>query len=258
MYRVTSAQLGCGGFDTASDSTNWQLYVEGVEQAILVGPSGSYIEFYGRGTDTAETDTRQYYLMNGSSAGKRMTSQTVSANSSTVVSRSISQTFVKKERINFVEDIFNGDRRKLLRPFDNERPSGTTMTFNLSEVDFATLDSSMELRFQGYSAGDHSVEVILNGETLAPATGADLETLRRAIRFQPRFLGRREHHQIPGDRYALRLSLVRYDGDNFQSSLRCSKQPIELPHCELPAAQVAASVRRTFAFSILRETGTRS
>jgi hypothetical protein len=49
MYRVTSAQLAAGGFDTASDSTNWQLYVEGVEQAILVGPSGSYIEFYGKG-----------------------------------------------------------------------------------------------------------------------------------------------------------------------------------------------------------------
>ena len=179
LFRVTSAQLGGAGFDTASDSTNWQLYVEGVEQAILVGPGGSYIEFYGRGTDTAETDTRQYYLMNGSSAGKRMTSQIVSANTSTVVSRSISQTFVKKERINFVEDIFNGDLENYFGRSVTTSPSGTTMTFNLSEVDFATLDSSMQLRFQGYSAGDHAIEVILNGQILDPATGADLQNFTK-------------------------------------------------------------------------------
>ena len=176
IYRVTQAQLASAGFNVGSDPTNWQLYVEGVEQAIIVGPAGSYIDFYGKGSDTSETDIRMYYLMNGSSLGKRMTGQVAHPNTSTVITRSYSQTFQKKERTSFVEDIFNGEAENYFGRGITSNPNAAPMTFNLSGVDFSSPNTNMELRFQGYSAGAHSIEVILNGELLAPANGIDAES----------------------------------------------------------------------------------
>ncbi|MGH7782601.1 MAG: hypothetical protein ACREO5_01985, partial [Candidatus Binatia bacterium] len=72
IYRVTKAQLQTAGFDVSSDPTTWQLYLEGHEQAINVAANGDYVEFYGKGIDTVESDTRIYYLLAGPSSGKRM------------------------------------------------------------------------------------------------------------------------------------------------------------------------------------------
>ncbi|PYS99110.1 MAG: hypothetical protein DMF63_13655 [Acidobacteria bacterium] len=175
LYRVTSAQLMAAGFDVTSNSANWQLYIEGVEQAIIVGPAAAYIEFYGRGTDTRETDIRQYYLMNGSSAGKRMGEWVAHPNTSTVLSRSYSQTFVKKERTQYVEDIFNGQAENYYGRAVTTNPNAPAMTFDLTGIDFGSANSTMQLRFQGYVGGAHLIEVILNGETLAPVMGSAQE-----------------------------------------------------------------------------------
>ena len=48
IYRVSRAQLEAAGFDVNAAPNVWQLYLNGVEQAIIVGPNGDYIEFYGR------------------------------------------------------------------------------------------------------------------------------------------------------------------------------------------------------------------
>ncbi|HYJ92391.1 MAG TPA: hypothetical protein VEV84_13855, partial [Pyrinomonadaceae bacterium] len=72
IYRVTKAQLQSAGFNVNSDSTKWQLYMNGVEQAITVAANAAYVEFYGKGVDTVESDTRMYYLILGSTAGKRI------------------------------------------------------------------------------------------------------------------------------------------------------------------------------------------
>src|SRR5215203_807419 len=109
IYRVTRAQLESALFDVGSDSSLWQLYVEGVEQSITVGAGASYIEFYGTGTDTAESDTRIYYLMKGSTPGKRIESRVAHAAAGTVVASGYPQTFVKKERVNFIDDILNNE-----------------------------------------------------------------------------------------------------------------------------------------------------
>ncbi|MDM7920862.1 MAG: hypothetical protein QUS14_01070 [Pyrinomonadaceae bacterium] len=58
LHRVSRAQLEAAGFNVNSDSTLWQLYDEGVQQSLIVGPNGDYIEFLGRGVDTPESDTR--------------------------------------------------------------------------------------------------------------------------------------------------------------------------------------------------------
>src|SRR6185369_10422694 len=63
LYRVAKAQLQAAGFDTASDPSTWQLFTDGLEQAINVAPKGDYVEFYGKGIDRVESDTRIYYLL---------------------------------------------------------------------------------------------------------------------------------------------------------------------------------------------------
>lgn len=171
LYRVPRAQLEAANFDVASDPSQWRLYVEGVEQAIIVGDSGSYIEFYGRALDERETDIRRYYLTSGLGPGKRIQTRVAHPNTSNVISPSYLQTFVKKERIQYVEDIFNGDAENYYGRSINSSTSIPAVTFTLSGIDFTRPDATMQLRFQGYSEGDHSVEVILNGQLLAPTPG---------------------------------------------------------------------------------------
>jgi hypothetical protein len=169
IVRVMRSQLEAAGFNVNSDSTFWQLYVEGNEQGIIIGPNAEYIEFFGKGTDTRETDIRQYYLAHGASSGKRIDTRVARPNTSTVVTPNYFQTFVKKERTNYVDDIDNGD---LENYFGRGFGSGvTTMTFNLSGVDLASPNAGLHLRFQGYSNTNHLVEVTLNDNILAPAPG---------------------------------------------------------------------------------------
>jgi hypothetical protein len=72
MYRVTRTELEYAGFPVETDPINWRLFVNGNEQAIIVGEGGAYVDFYGRGIDTFETDTRIYYLISDTVPGKRM------------------------------------------------------------------------------------------------------------------------------------------------------------------------------------------
>lgn len=169
LYRVSRANLGAAGFDVNSDSSLWQLYVEGIEQAIIVGPNADYIEFYGKGTDTPETDIRKYFLIVGSTAGKRIEQRVATRNTSTVVTPSYLQTYVKKERTQYVEDIINDDAENYFGRAINS--VGTTMPFTITGVDFGSPTVTLRLRFQGYSSTLHTVEVTLNNQLIGNASG---------------------------------------------------------------------------------------
>ncbi len=169
LYRVSRAQLEAAGFNVSGDSSLWQLYIEGVEQAIIVGANGDYIEFYGKGTDTPETDIRQYFLANGTTAGKRILTRVAHTNTSTVVDPNYLQTFVKKERTNYIDDIDNGALENYFGR--GVGASQSTLNFSLSGVDFSNANSGLHLRFQGYSNGAHLIEVVLNDQLLAPVPG---------------------------------------------------------------------------------------
>jgi hypothetical protein len=77
-YRVTQQDMAAAGFNPAVDIRNLRLFGDGQELAIntsqALGPfsSGDYIEFYGRGIDVPSSDTRTYYLIADSVAGKRV------------------------------------------------------------------------------------------------------------------------------------------------------------------------------------------
>jgi len=77
-YRVTQQQMSAAGFNSTADIRNLSLFVSGQEIAISTSKGagqlspGDYIEFYGQGLDTLDTDTRIYYLIAGTTPGKRV------------------------------------------------------------------------------------------------------------------------------------------------------------------------------------------
>jgi hypothetical protein len=171
MYRVTSAELLAAGFNTASDPNLWQLYVEGNEQAMVVGPSGSYVEFYGEGIDRVESDTQAYYLIIGSSPGKRVQTRVARPNSGTVVMPRYDQTAIFKERTTYVNSIFNGDAENFWGRSVINSPS-TTYNFALSGTGAASGTARVTVYFQGTSSGDHQINLVLNGTAIGSAIGS--------------------------------------------------------------------------------------
>ena len=77
-YRVTQQQMSTTGFIPTVDIRYLSLFADGREVAIGTSKdvgqltSGDYIEFYGRGQDLSTTDTRIYYLIAGTTPGKRI------------------------------------------------------------------------------------------------------------------------------------------------------------------------------------------
>lgn len=80
-YRVTKVQMAAAGFDPTVEIRNLRLFADAQELAINTnhqsGPfsSNDYIEFFGRGLDLPSTDTRTYYLIAGTTPGKRVRGQ---------------------------------------------------------------------------------------------------------------------------------------------------------------------------------------
>jgi len=78
-YRITQPQMVAAGFNPTVDIRNLRLFADGNEVAIATNQfsgafrSTDYIEFYGRGLDTPTADTRTYYLIAGTTPGKRVT-----------------------------------------------------------------------------------------------------------------------------------------------------------------------------------------
>ena len=101
FYRVTRAEMQTAGFDVNSNSAQWQLYLNGIQQSIIVEPNGQYIEFYGASfEDTKENGKQIYFLIAGPTTGKRINSRVGRRIGASVQSTNFLQTQTKKERCN--------------------------------------------------------------------------------------------------------------------------------------------------------------
>jgi hypothetical protein len=169
MYRVTRAQLAAAGFDVNADVNLWQLYSDGVEQAIIVDPSGNYIDFYGKSIDTIESDTRMYYLVVGPQPGRRMANVGLRPNSSTVKAQNYTTSVSVKERSSYLVDLLNGDADNYVGHFIGNFISTTNV--NLTAVDTSATSARVTARILGYTAGSHVVNLSLNGHSIGQMTG---------------------------------------------------------------------------------------
>jgi hypothetical protein len=78
-YRVRQDEILAAGMSPAVDPRTLQLFADGIELPMVVRGEakgtfvdGDYIEFYGTGLDTPWTDTKIYWLVQGSIPGKRV------------------------------------------------------------------------------------------------------------------------------------------------------------------------------------------
>jgi hypothetical protein len=172
LYRVPRADLQANGFDVNAPVERWQLYVNGVEQWINVGAGGDYIEFYGKPIDTIDSGTQIYFLVVGAQNGKRIGSTVRRRVGGSVQSQNYSQSFFKKERLFYKQDILNGDAENVFGTSYNESFPGT-VNFNLTGVDFSAINSSLDITLQGITLTAHQTRIVLNGVELGVVTGSN-------------------------------------------------------------------------------------
>jgi Peptidase family C25 len=176
IYRVTRTELQTRGFDVNAPTALWQLYVNGNEQAINIGPNGDYIEFYGRGIDTAEANSQTYFLVVGVGNGKRIGTSVRRPIGGRVLAGNYAQTFTKKERFIYSSNILNGDTENFFGSVVNS--SGAAVTFNLTGIDLSSVNSTVDIGMQGLTETLHQTRVTLNGHELGIVNGnlRDLST----------------------------------------------------------------------------------
>ncbi|HEY0461020.1 MAG TPA: C25 family cysteine peptidase [Pyrinomonadaceae bacterium] len=178
FYRVSRAALQSAGFDVNAAGNLWQLYADGNEQAIIVGANDSYIEFYGKGIDTPESDIKVYYLVVGTESGKRIQPAAVRPLLGNVAGNSYFQSFLRKDRAIYISsEILNGDDENYfgnvaIQGNSTPTPPIKIFTFNLTGVDFNAAGAQLDLGIQGIFAAPHEVKVTLNGVELGTITGS--------------------------------------------------------------------------------------
>ena len=181
IHRVTRAQLSANGFDVSAPVAQWQLFANGIEQAILIAADDSYIEFFGKGIDTRDTDTQIYFLVVGNQNGKRMLPTARRSNISTAKANNFARSFVFKERKTYSSGIFNGDAENFFGRIVNA--TTPPIALNLTGVDQSSTTSSIDITVQGLSTGTHQINVVLNGTTLGVVNGQFQQLMQKHFDF---------------------------------------------------------------------------
>jgi hypothetical protein len=165
-YRVTQPELIAAGLDPAVDPRRLRLYVDGEELAILVQGEGDgrfnpadSVEFYGTGQDTPFTDTRIYWLIEGTRPGKRV--KTKQSRSWIAGDSSFPHTVHLKERSIYFAALKNGDTDNFFGAVVSSE--GADHILNITNIDpSASGDALLEVALQGGTNAGHRVKVFVN------------------------------------------------------------------------------------------------
>lgn len=175
FYRVSRAELQAAGFDVSAATDLWQLYTDGVEQSITIGPNGDYIEFYGRGLNTLYSNVRTYFLLVGAQNGKRINSIVRRPIGGTVISPNYNQTFSKEERFFYSFNFLNGETENFFGSIINTQ--GVNINFDLTGIDFSVPRTTIDIALQGLTNNPHQTQLVLNGETLGTVAGTGMTSM---------------------------------------------------------------------------------
>jgi hypothetical protein len=176
LYRVARAQLAATNFDLNAPLANWQLYADGIEQPIIIGANGDYIEFYGRGIDTVYSDNRIYYLVVGSAPGKRIQLNKRSLNPTRVAAPNFDNILDVKVRNTYSAVILNGEAENffgdvIINSFI------TIINFQLKGIDQSAAQASIDLQIQGLTLSAHNIKVYLNNTEIGTVSGNGREIM---------------------------------------------------------------------------------
>ena len=169
FYRVSRESLATAGFDVNVPGRFWRLFLDGVEQDIIVGPDDSYIEFYGRNQDTRESGEKVYFLIGGEIKGRRIgVKRSRSALASDPVTV-FNESARNKPRTGYITDLRNGDEENYFggvfgntglvdqslivrTPGISEEPHDVTVTFKVQGIT-TVLNQTYEFRLNGTVLG---------------------------------------------------------------------------------------------------------
>ncbi len=169
IYRVSRSALQNAGFDINAPVERWQLYADGVEQPIRIIGNGDFIEFYGRGIDLNETDTRVYYLIVGENNGRRIRTKVLRPSNAKVQAKSFQQSIIKRDNLFYINSILNGPRLNFFGALVST--SGGTTTINLPAIDLDSPTIDLEISVQGLSYTAHEIRVLLNNVQIGNISG---------------------------------------------------------------------------------------
>jgi hypothetical protein len=171
-YRATQAALVAAGLNANADMRYLQLYADGVEIPIVINGSkptgelkpGDSIEFYGVPLDTPSADAREYWLVFGTTLGKRIKAQPLKSVSAGGLLPSFEYTVESKERLLYFSGLLNGDKENFFGQVVNSEPMAQTLSVQHLSAGAARL----ELALQGVTLQDHVVTVLVNGIEVGP------------------------------------------------------------------------------------------
>jgi hypothetical protein len=172
-YRVSQAELVAAGLDSRVSPRNLQLFVEGEEIPIVVTGEGKKgfeaIEFYGKGLDTASTDTQLYWLVAGTRSGKRVQEIFETVNTKGRGPISFPFTVEKKPRTIYFAALTNGEADNFFGPVIGATP--VDQILSLTHLDPSAPDEALlEVRVQGLTKESHRVKVFLNHTEMGEIT----------------------------------------------------------------------------------------
>jgi peptidase C25-like protein len=167
-YRATQAALVAAGLNANADMRYLQLYADGIEVPVVINSSkptgplkaGDSIEFYGIALDTPSADRREYWLVSGTTLGKRIKAQALKNVSSSGALPSFDYTVERKERLLYFSGLLNGDTENFFGQVINSTPSAQTLS--VQHLNPAAV-SRLEVALQGVTLQDHVVRVLVNG-----------------------------------------------------------------------------------------------
>lgn len=171
LYRVSRAQLAATNFNVNAPVANWQLFADGIEQPLIVEPNGNYIEFFGRGADALYTDTRAYYLVVGTTAGRRMPVNSRRLNASQVTAPNFSNVVRFKQRVNYSSVILNGDDAENFFGDVIINDPATNLTFNVRGIETNAAQAIITVNLRGLTTVSHTIRVRLNNTELGTMSG---------------------------------------------------------------------------------------
>ena len=205
-YRITQPELVAAGLAPRAKARTLRLFVDGVEQAMMVageadglfGPTDA-IEFYGTGVDTPYTDTRTYWLVADSRPGLRVRVQPRTGIYAPAISAgSFDFTVQQKERSIYFAALRNGDAENWFGAPVTNAPSD--LVFDLPNVD-ADGAAEIEMSIQGVTdtpGTDHVVSIAVNGTGVGEMRFGGDRTRCAEFRHPARHPHRRRQHRDGG------------------------------------------------------------